>query len=209
MNVSRGPRELYAVFFDVDTDVSERWLDWYTRRHAPDLLAAGFLAFHAYRAPGSSPEFATLWEQDSNVLETPAYAEARAGDADLPSHEGHLRGLRKGVYRQLAGAEGRPPPTLDGRWLTVLGLEPAALDETALVGWLKTLQDGYARARAAVRLGAHPLLPETVPPRLLLVVESSAAPVPRDRIDPAVQQQFPDAPRDLLFSGHCYGRLGR
>jgi hypothetical protein len=184
--------DVYAVLFDIEAGYTARFLAWYTRRHAVDLLEAGFLSVQAFESVRGSPRFMTLWDQDHDVLQAPEYALARARDPELAESESRVCNLQKGTYRQIALVADTDSRDVGAEWLGVLRFDLPEESDQALSAWLRgAISDlGAARPRLGVRLGGHPLFPESVAPRLLLIVESPAELLGLDDIEARLRKRF-------------------
>jgi hypothetical protein len=210
MGVSRRDTQLYAVFFDLEPSRRSAWMRWYQERHAPDLLAAGFLGFRAYESVRGTPGFVTIWEQDHDVLQTPAYTAAREGDETLAANESAVRNLRKGTYRQVPLDSAGSSDPGRSEWLAVIGFDLPEPEEPRLTSSLgDVILPAAAGARLAVRLGGHPLFPQAVAPRVLVLVEGPDDPGGLDVLRRGLAEASAPAAAGSLTVARRYGILTR
>jgi hypothetical protein len=95
---------LYVSRFDVSPDRTTPFRAWFSRRHAPDLLAAGFLSATLFEALSGSPRVCDLYELSDLSSFGPAYQAARAADDEEPSLPGTVTNQSRAVYRQVCTA---------------------------------------------------------------------------------------------------------
>jgi hypothetical protein len=204
-----------VVIFNVEAASASTFLDWYRRRHLPDLVRAGFLSAHAFEAAEGGRRFVTVYEQDHDVLGGEAYAGVRAADARLAANESQVRDLQKGTYRQAWWSTATPaPPPIRRRWLSVLGVD---VEEDAREGVLERLRRELASIstpggdvhRLTVRLGGHPLFPESVAPPMLLLRESSRATNVLEEVRRRLLDAFPELPASAVTIASRYYAGGR
>lgn len=180
--------------FDVEQGSVSGFLDWYRGRHLPDLLASGFLSARAFESEHGSPRFVTIYEQDHDVLQSPAYAAARASDPSLDSHESKVCNLQKATYRRIPVDRQNGATAFDARWVGVLGFEVREEFDDEWVAWLnhEALERGAGEERWAVglRLGGHPLFPGSVAPRVLLIVESPSGATELEPVRSRLRERF-------------------
>src|SRR5262245_23847003 len=87
--------------------------DWYTRRHAPDLIAAGFYTVQVHESRVGSPLICNLYEiPGPELFVTPAYRAVAANDAEGPAVIGLLTDRSNTAYEQVWTA-GVPRPAGD------------------------------------------------------------------------------------------------
>lgn len=133
---------IYIVRADMPDDFFDEHHDWYARKHAPDVVGAGFTSARGYDAP----EMPRMW----NIYEVPSVA-VFASDTYNNSHKNDpfvavavkkLVGRTVSVYTQLSclGNDGKdkgPIPTLYGPGLSLMRFDTAA-DSAKVTAWFNT-----------------------------------------------------------------------
>jgi hypothetical protein len=138
--------------------------DWYTRRHAPDLIAAGFYTAQVYESEVGSPLVCNLYEiPGPGLFLTPAYRAVAANDAEGPAIIGLLTDRSNTAYEQVLTV-GVPRPAgdwsggdrtgaVEGAALTTARLDLPDGDEAALLQWYETREAARLRGRHGFRAG--------------------------------------------------------
>lgn len=113
---------IYMIRADIAEDYVDRHHDWYARRHAPDLMAAGFWAARGYDSE-TSPNMWNIYEvPDVAIFSSEAYTGGHKADPFLESAVKKLSGRTVSLYTQLlavdsTGHEIPLIPTLQGKWV--------------------------------------------------------------------------------------------
>jgi hypothetical protein len=92
---------LYVSRLDLPDGAEPAFAEWYTRRHAPDLVAAGFLSVSSFRAVQGSPRVCNIYEIRDLDAFGPAYEQARAADTEGPRATEAASDRSLAVYEQL------------------------------------------------------------------------------------------------------------
>jgi heme-degrading monooxygenase HmoA len=100
---------LYVSRLDYPPDGHDAFTGWYARRHAPDLVGAGFLSVSSFRAAEGSPWICNLYELQGLEGFGPAYQQARASDTEGAVLTTRSTNGSLAVYQQRATA-GLPHP---------------------------------------------------------------------------------------------------
>jgi Antibiotic biosynthesis monooxygenase len=146
---------LYVSRLDLAEDAGPSFAAWYTRRHAPDLVGAGFLSVSSFRAVRGAPGVCNLYELRDLGAFGPAYQQARAADDEGVRVGERASNQSLAVYEQVVttgvaddgGTEPRWSTALLAPVITTLRFSVDAGDEEVL--------DWY-RASEAARIAAVP-----------------------------------------------------
>jgi hypothetical protein len=155
---------LYTARSDVDPAHQARVDDWYARRHAPDLIAAGFYTAQVYHSTVGTPLVCNLYEiPGPELFQTPAYRDVAVRDTEGPAVIALLGSRSNTVYEQVltAGvpedgedwAAGGRAGAVDAPALTTLrfDLPPAAAG--ALREWYAGVEFSRLRDRPGFKAG--------------------------------------------------------
>lgn len=122
---------------DFSPEYMEEHHNWYARRHAPDLMSAGFWSARGYDSP-TSPILWNIYEvPGAAIFASDAYNNSHRADPFLETAVKHLKGRTVSLYTQIravggGGTELLRCSTLRGPVLTSLrfesGAEPATVD---------------------------------------------------------------------------------
>ncbi len=165
---------VYMIRADFAPEYMDEHHAWYARRHAPDLVGAGFWSARGFDAT-TSPILWNVYEiPDVAIFSSEAYNGAHRADPFLETAVKHLKGRTVSVYAQLRIVDGNGVaaaryPTLRGPVLASLRLETAA-DDAAVRAWFDAQVLPRHRGIAGVRSvrlweqrEAHPKWPSTEP----------------------------------------------
>lgn len=165
---------VYMIRADFSPDYMEEHHRWYARRHAPDLMSAGFWSTRGYDSP-TSPILWNIYEvPDVAIFSSDAYKDSHRADPFLETAVKHLQGRTVSLYTQLravdgSGTELRRYPTLRGPVLTSLRFHSGG-DAAAVQKWfLNKVVAGHRGVKGVrtVRLWeqreAHPKWPSVEP----------------------------------------------
>jgi hypothetical protein len=92
---------LYLSMFDLTPERFDPFAAWFSRRHAPDLLQAGFLSAAMFESVVGAPRICDLYELRDLDAFGPAYQAARAADHEEPLLPGVTSNESLGVYKQV------------------------------------------------------------------------------------------------------------
>jgi hypothetical protein len=152
---------LYVSRLDLPDGAEPAFAEWYTRKHAPDLVAAGFLSVSSFRAVQGSPRVCNLYELRDLDAFGPAYEEARAADTEGPQTTEGATDRSLAVYEQLVTG-GVPAGGSGPQWRTaivapvVTTLRFSATDDEGVLEWCRGQELGRIMAMPgslSVRLG--------------------------------------------------------
>jgi len=77
---------IYTARSDVETANLARVEDWYARRHAPDLIRAGFYSAQVYYSEVGTPRICNLYEiPGPDLFATQGYRDVAAKDTEGPA----------------------------------------------------------------------------------------------------------------------------
>ena len=111
---------IYMIRADIAEDYVDQHHDWYARRHAPDLMAAGFWAARGYDS-ATSPNMWNIYEvPDVAIFSSEAYTGGHKADPFLETAVKKLSGRTVSLYTQVlavdaAGRDMPLIPTLQGK----------------------------------------------------------------------------------------------
>jgi hypothetical protein len=164
---------IYMIRADIDADYVEPHHAWYARRHAPDLMAAGFWSARGFDSP-KSPGLWNIYEvPDVAIFSSEAYNSGHRSDPFLETAVNKLHGRTVSLYTQVETLDGDGRKidrlsTLRAPVVTVLRFETSASSD-AIVAWFReTVVPAQTRAGVrSVRLWEqreqHPKWPSTEP----------------------------------------------
>jgi hypothetical protein len=169
-----GKPLIYMIRADIDDDYVEEHHAWYARRHAPDLMAAGFWSARGYDS-STSPGLWNIYEvPDVAIFSSDAYNSGHRSDSFLETAVKKLHGRTVSLYTQLRtvdadGGDLERPPTLRGPVVASLRFDSAASPERVLAWFDERVvraHDGVRGVRT-IRLWEqrerHPKWPSTEP----------------------------------------------
>jgi hypothetical protein len=181
-----GLPTIYTARSDVDPAHLGRVEEWYARRHAPDLIRAGFLSAQVYYSEVGAPLVCNLYEiPGPELFLTQAYRDVAANDAEGPGVIALLTSRSNTVYDQVLTVSGPGPDRgaaagpagVAGPWLTTLRFDLPDGDEGRLLEWYEAREFPRLRGRPGFRAGRlcrrgppHPTAPSH-DPRWLAVAE--------------------------------------
>jgi hypothetical protein len=174
-------RTIYTARSDVDPVHLARVEDWYARRHAPDLIRAGFYTAQVYHSELGAPRLCNLYEiPGPELFRTRAYRDVAANDTEGPAVIALLTNRSNTIYDQVltvnipAGgadwAAGGRSGAVTGAALSTLRFDVADADEHALVEWYRRQEFPRLQGRPGFRAGRlcrqgppHPSAPSRDP----------------------------------------------
>jgi hypothetical protein len=172
---------IYTARSDVDSANLARVEDWYARRHAPDLIRAGFYTAQVYYSEVGTPRICNLYEIPGPALfDTPAYRAVAAEDTEKPAIIALLTNRSNTIYDQVLTVN---VPTSSADWasgdrtggVTATALSTARFDlpeaaEAELLEWYRTREFPRLQSRPGFRAGRlcrqgppHPVAPSRDP----------------------------------------------
>jgi hypothetical protein len=172
---------IYTARSDVDTAHLARVEDWYARRHAPDLIRAGFYTAQVYYSEVGSPRICNLYEiPGPELFGTPAYRDVAAKDTEGPAVIALLTNRSNTIYDQVLTvnvpaetAERVPGERAGGVTAPAISTARFDLPETAddaLLEWYRSREFPRLKARPGFRAGRlcrqgppHPVAPSRDP----------------------------------------------
>jgi hypothetical protein len=92
---------LYVARLDLSEEARLPFAEWYGRRHAPDVVGAGFLSAATFRALRGNPSVCNIYELRDLDAFGPAYQQARAADEEGARMRTMVSDQRLAVYEQL------------------------------------------------------------------------------------------------------------
>jgi hypothetical protein len=122
---------IYIVRADMPDDFLDEHHEWYARKHAPDVVGAGFTSARGYDAP-EKPRMWNIYEVPSvAVFSSDTYNNSHKNDPFVAVAVTKLVGRTVSVYTQLAclGADRKsilPVPTLYGPGLSLMRFDTEA-----------------------------------------------------------------------------------
>lgn len=188
---------LYTAEVDYPPEHHPLFSDWYAKRHAPDLIRAGFRTATSYRAVTGGLAVLNVYEvPDTEVFKGDAYKSVLTKDpygADVRgTSAGKMRAQTAYLERAAAPPDAGP---MDADWISLLRFGAADTEDEALIGWLR----GDARKHLAsfgvkrVRLGTRS--PEKIGagthrPRCMVLAEWASQPPPQADLLPLLTRRF-------------------
>jgi hypothetical protein len=166
---------IYTARSDVDRAHLARVEDWYARRHAPDLIRAGFYTAQVYYSKVGAPRICNLYEiPGPELFATPGYRDVAAKDPEGPAVIALLTSRSNTIYRQVLTVNVPAPPvdwSKGGRGggvaapaLSTVRLEVQEVDDGALIEWYRSRefprlqgQPGFQAGRLCRQGLPHPV----------------------------------------------------
>jgi len=166
---------IYTARSDVDPAHLARVEDWYARRHAPDLIRAGFYTAQVYHSVVGAPRVCNLYEiPGAGLFQTQAYRDVAAKDTDGPAVIALLTSRSNTIYDQVLTVN---VPAVDVDWaaggraggvvapaLSTVRFELPEADESALLEWYRSREfprlqylQGFRAGRLCRRGPPHPV----------------------------------------------------
>ena len=166
---------IYTARSDTETAHLARVEDWYARRHAPDLIRAGFYTAQVYYSEVGTPRICNLYEiPGPDLFVTQGYRDVAAKDTEGPAVIALLTSRSNTIYDQVLTVK---VPAVDVDWeaggraggvvapaLSTVRFELPEVDEDALLEWYRTrefprLQDqqGFRAGRLCRQGPPHPV----------------------------------------------------
>lgn len=179
---------IYTARSDVESAHLARVEDWYARRHAPDLIQAGFYTAQVYYSEMGSPRICNLYEIPGPALFlTQGYRDVAAKDVEGPEVIALLTNRSNTIYDQVLTVN---VPSGDSDWaaggragavtasaLSTLRFDAPPAAEPALLDWYRTHEFLRFQGRPGFRAGRlcrqgplHPAAPSR-DPRWLAILE--------------------------------------
>lgn len=154
---------LYVSRLDVADGGRAAFAEWYSRRHAPDLVGAGFLSVSSFRAVRGEPWVCNVYELPDLDAFGPAYQQARASDDEGLEVQKSSSNQSLAVYEQVLSYGFEDDGGGSPRWRSAM-LSPvmgtfrfsAQADDDQVLGWYRTVgapRVGRAADCLSVRLG--------------------------------------------------------
>jgi hypothetical protein len=177
---------IYITRGNLPEDFEDAHHEWYARKHAPEVLGAGFWSARGYDAEGI-PKMCNIYEVPNlDVFSSTQYREMRKNDPFVPIAVSKLHGLTASVYSQIRivdrkGADVQRAPTVSGKSIGFLRFDDE--DDARVKAWFQTNivnrlkgVDGLQRIRLLEQRQQHPLFPRKEPQWCVFVEwESKAA----------------------------------
>jgi hypothetical protein len=172
---------IYTARSDVDGAHLARVEDWYTRRHAPDLIRAGFYTAQVYYSEVGSPRVCNLYEIPGfELFRTQAYRDVAANDTEGPAVIALLTSRSNTIYDQVltvnvspGGADwaaGGRAGSVTAPALSTVRFDLPEGDEAALLEWYRGVEFPRLQGRLGFRAGRlcrrgppHPTSPSRDP----------------------------------------------
>ena len=176
-----GLPTIYTARSDVDGAHLARVEDWYARRHAPDLIHAGFYTAQVYYSEVGSPRICNLYEiPGPELFLTPGYRDVAAKDEEGPEVIALLTSRSNTIYEQALTANVLMP---DRDWaqggragavmapaLSTVRFDVPGVDDGAVVEWYRSRefprlqgQPGFRAGRLCRQGPPHPVAPSRDP----------------------------------------------
>jgi hypothetical protein len=174
---------IYTARSDVDSAHLARVEDWYARRHAPDLIHAGFYTAQVYYSEVGSPRICNLYEiPGPELFLTAEYRDVAAKDAEGPEVIALLTSRSNTIYQQMFTVN-VPLPDRDLDWvqggrvggviapaLSTVRFDVPGVDDRAVVEWYRSRefprlqgQPGFRAGRLCRQGPPHPVAPSRDP----------------------------------------------
>lgn len=219
---------VYLARMDVEREERPFFMDWYERKHGPDLIRVGFYSAQAYHSVVGSPLICNVYEiASSEIFYTGAYQEARTPEQD-PERPRILRSVSNRsntVYEQFATAGVALPEASWGEGIRTGGIRapvisttrfetPPACDD-AVRKWHAdaefvrlSAQDGFESARLCRQAGRlHPANPSNEPRWMLLTEWRDLEAAESDGTASEVSRRLTDAPFSAVGVQYNLARL--
>jgi hypothetical protein len=161
---------IYTARSDVEAAQRTRVEEWYARRHAPDLIRAGFHTAQVYYSDVGTPLVCNLYEIPGPALfQTQAYRDVAANDTEGPAVIALLTSRSNTIYDQVLTV-GPPGVGVEARCLTTLRFDLPAGEEAALLDWYASeefprlqARPGFVAGRLCRQGPPHPTAPSRDP----------------------------------------------
>jgi hypothetical protein len=166
---------IYTARSDVDGAHLARVEDWYARRHAPDLIRAGFYTAHVYYSEVGAPQICNLYEiPGPELFTTQAYRDVAAKDTEGPAVIALLTSRSNTIYDQVLTvsvpgasadwAAGERAGGVAAPALSTARFDLPPSDEAALLDWYRSRefprlqrQPGFMAGRVCRQGPPHPV----------------------------------------------------
>jgi hypothetical protein len=155
---------IYTARSDVDRAHLARVEDWYARRHAPDLIRAGFYTAQVYYSEVGAPRICNLYEiPGPELFVTPAYRDVAAKDTEGPAVIALMTSRSNTIYGQVLTVN-VPAPKVD--WseghrvggvgapaLSTVRFEAPGVDDGLIVEWYRSREFPRLQGQPGFRAG--------------------------------------------------------
>jgi hypothetical protein len=178
-----GLPTIYTARSDVDSAHLARVEDWYARRHAPDLIHAGFYTAQVYYSEVGSPRICNLYEIPGPALFlTAGYRDVSAKDAEGPEVIALLTSRSNTIYEQtftvnvslpggdLGWTQGSRVGGVTAPALSTVRFDAPGVDDRAVVEWYRSREfprlqghRGFLAGRLCRQGPPHPVAPSRDP----------------------------------------------
>jgi len=176
-----GLPTIYTARSDVDDAHLDRVEDWYARRHAPDLIRAGFYTAQVYYSEVGSPRICNLYEiPGPELFLTAGYRDVAAKDAEGPEVIALLTSRSNTIYDQAFTVnvplpsqdwtQGGPVGGVTAPALSTIRFDVPGADDGAVVEWYRSRefprlqgQPGFRAGRLCRQGPPHPVAPSRDP----------------------------------------------
>jgi hypothetical protein len=166
---------IYTARSDVDGAHLARVEDWYARRHAPDLIRAGFYTAQVYYSEVGAPRICSLYEiPGPQLFATPGYRDVAAKDTEGPPVIALLTSRSNTIYDQVLTVNVPAPPiewSEGGRGggvaapaLSTVRFDVQEVDDGAVIEWYRSRefprlqgQPGFQAGRLCRQGPPHPV----------------------------------------------------
>src|SRR5262245_23446134 len=206
---------IYTARSDVDPAHLARVEDWYARRHAPDLIRAGFYTAQVYHSELGTPRLCNLYEiPGPELFRTQAYRDVAASDTEGPAVIALLTSRSNTIYDQVltgnipagdaAWAAGGRGGAVTAPALSTLRFDVTDADEHALVEWYRRHEfprlqgrPGFLAGRLCRQGPPHPTAPSRDPRWFVINEWDGVMPAMADGTAPETA-----ARHETAFPGH-------
>jgi hypothetical protein len=146
---------LYVSRLDLPEDARDSFAGWYLRRHAPDLIGAGFLSVSSFHAFRGAPSVCNLYELRNLDAFGPGYQRARSSDTDSARVGQSATNQSLAVYEQVVTVGVDHDARAEPQWTSAV-LAPVITTFRFSVGAIDDDVTDWYRARAAARIAIVP-----------------------------------------------------
>lgn len=170
---------------------------WYSNRHAPDLVRAGFRTATSYRAVSGGMAALNLYEvPDTSVFAGPIYKAALPGDpyaAEVRNTSaGRQRAQTAYIERVALPADAGP---MNADWVSLARFALPEEEDAALIAWVQRELHGRLAALGAKRVRLATRTIEKIGagthrPRCIVVAEWAAQPPKEAELLPQLRARF-------------------
>ncbi len=191
---------LYTAEVDYPPEQHARgggFTDWYSNRHAPDLIRAGFRTATSYRASTGGLAVLNVYEvPDTAVFAGPLYKGVLPNDpygaGVRGTSAGRLRAQTAYLERAAMPADGGP---MNADWISLSRFALPEAEDAALIGWLREEAHEQLGGLGAKRVRLGTRTPEKIGagthrPRCMILAEWSAQPPKEADLLPALARRF-------------------